>query len=144
MSVNNVELTKDKAPEAFAKFFHDKVNDIVNNTIIDENIHNGFKKLNSENLFFMSSTDLKECIKNIKIKNCEGYDRIPQRVIVDGFNTLKTPLEALFNKIYHQKTIPEQWLISKITPIHKKVLKHQSKTIDLLQTSVPRRSYLSV
>ena len=81
---------------------------------------NGFKKINSKDKFFMSSTDLKECIKNIKIKNCEGYDRIPQRVLVDGYTILETPLGVLFEKIYNQKTIPQQWLISKITPIHKK------------------------
>ena len=32
---------------------------------------------------------------------------------------LGTPC-ALFNKIYHQKSIPEQWLMAKITPVHKK------------------------
>ena len=37
MSVNNIEIPKDKAPEAFAKFFHDKVKDNVNDILIDEN-----------------------------------------------------------------------------------------------------------
>ena len=68
----------------------------------------------------MSSTDLKECIKGIKIKNCEGYDRIPQRILADGSTILETPLGELFSKIYNQRSIPQQWLVSKIIPIHKK------------------------
>ena len=37
---------------------------------------------------------------------------------------LINPLATLFDKIYHQNTIPDQWLIAKITPIHKKGPKH--------------------
>ena len=36
---------------------------------------------------FMTSDDILKCIKDIKIKNTEGYDRIPQRIIVDGIST---------------------------------------------------------
>ena len=68
----------------------------------------------------MSSSDVEECVKNIKIKNCEGYDRIPQRILVDGITVLINPLRILFSKIYNQKSVPQQWLISKIVPIHKK------------------------
>ena len=50
-------------------------------------------------------------MSDIKIKNSEGYDRLPQRIIVDGATVLINPLTTLFNKIYHQKTIPDQWLI---------------------------------
>ena len=59
-------------------------------------------------------------MKTIKTKNSEGYDRIPQRTQVDGANILIGPLGKLFEKIYNQKKIPEQWLISKIIPTHKK------------------------
>ena len=56
----------------------------------------------------------------MKPKNCEGHDRIPLRFIADGMQILIKPLTVLFNKIYQQKKIPEQWLISKVIPIHKK------------------------
>ena len=68
----------------------------------------------------MTSTDILECLKSIKNKNCEGYDRIPQRILHDGANELITPLTGLFQRIYTQKSIPEQWSISKVIPIHKK------------------------
>ena len=120
MFMNNIEIPKTEIPQAFADYFSNKVNIIVNEVTIDNEIYNGYKKVNSENKFFMSSTEIKECIKNIKIKNCEGYDRIPQRILSDGFTILSNPLRVLFSKIYHQKSIPEQWLISKIIPIRKK------------------------
>ena len=117
---NNIEINNGKIPEAFAELFSNKVKNIANEVAIDNEIHNGFKKINSENQFFMSSADVEECVKNIKIKNCEGYDRIPQRILVDGITVLINPLRILFSKIYNQKSVPQQWLISKIVPIHKK------------------------
>ena len=42
------------------------------------------------------------------------------RILIDGIQILIKPMAILFNKIYEQKVIPEQWLISKIIPIHKK------------------------
>ena len=43
---------------------------------------------------------IRECIKTIKIKNKEGFDRIPQRVLVDGCENLFEPLAELFELIY--------------------------------------------
>ena len=68
----------------------------------------------------MTESDIKECIRSIKVKNSEGYDRIPQRVLVDGEAQLLKPLSHLFYRIYQEKCVPEQWLVSKIIPIHKK------------------------
>ena len=123
MFVNNNKIPKTETAQAFANFFLSKVRKIVNEVTINNSIYNGNKKINSENHFFMSSTDLKECIKSIKIKNCEGYDRILQRILADGTTILETPLGILFSKIYMQRSIPQQWLVSKIIPIHKKDLK---------------------
>ena len=66
----------------------------------------------------------------MKIKNCKGHDRIPQRIIIDGIELLKAPLAVLFDKIYNTKAIPEQWLISKVIPIHKKVAFRTLKITD--------------
>ena len=75
----------------------------------------------------MSRTEILDVIASIKTKNCEGFDRIPQRVLVDGADVLIHPLTVLFSKIYTQKKLPEQWLISKIIPIHKKGPKNEIK-----------------
>ena len=60
------------------------------------------------NLMFMSSKNLLKCIKDITLKNTEGYDRIPQRIIVDGKRNLIVPLSHLFELIYNTKCIPKQ------------------------------------
>ena len=41
-------------------------------------------------------------------------------LLVDGIDYLIEPFSKLFNLIYTTKQIPEQWLISKIIPVHKK------------------------
>ena len=58
--------------------------------------------------------------KKLKLKNTEGYDRIPQRILIDGKDVLNKPLSNLFKLIYKDQVIPGQWLISKIIPVHKK------------------------
>ena len=98
MFVNNIEIPKTETQQAFAQFFSNKVNNIVNEVTINNKIYNGCRKVNSENHFFMSSTDLKECIKNIKIKNCEGYGHIAQRILSDGATIFQTPLGVIFQK----------------------------------------------
>ena len=61
-----------------------------------------------------------EAISLIKQKNCEGMDRIPQRIIVDGISILIKPLSKLFSSIYTNSEIPEQWLMAKVAPVFKK------------------------
>ena len=62
---------------------------------------------------FMTEENVRKAIETIKLKNCEGSDRIPQRLLVDGINVLIKPLTVLFNKIYAQRKLPSQWLLSK-------------------------------
>ena len=62
---------------------------------------------------------VKEVLSSLKIKNAEGYDRILQRVLVDGANYLIKSFEGLFERIYYHKTVPGQWLVSKTMPIFK-------------------------
>ena len=120
---NKVKLDPANHATAFANFFSNKVNTIVNQTHVDPGVYNGLPKINCECSFFMSPADILECLKTIKTKNCEGFDRIPQRVLSDGAEYLITPLGGLFKRIYEQKTIPQQWSVSKVIPIHKKGLK---------------------
>jgi hypothetical protein len=68
----------------------------------------------------MTQENIAECIKSIKIKNNEGFDRIPQRVLVDGISNILSPLTALFQLIFNERKVPDQWIVSKIIPIFKK------------------------
>ena len=46
---------------------------------------------------------------------------------MDGISALMEPFGKLFNLIYNTNTIPEQWAMSKIIPIHKKGDKNNIK-----------------
>ena len=60
---------------------------------------------------FMDPISVKECMQSLKIKNLEGYDRIPKRVLVDGVEQFVGAFSGLFQRIYTQLKIPDQWLI---------------------------------
>ena len=87
------------------------------------------------NKMFMDEDSVRECIATIKLKNTEGFDRIPQRILVDGASVLTKPMCELFSKIYYQRAVPKQWLVSKTMPIFKnKCEKRKFPTTDLLHT----------
>ena len=121
MNKNGLRIEKSDIPDAFADFFNDKVQGIVNETIIDPKVYNGKRKLNAPSENFMTHGEILKAVQTLKTKNCEGHDRLPQRILTDGISVLIAPLSELFQKIYEHKTIPEQWLISKTIPIYKKM-----------------------
>ena len=120
MYLSNLPISIKDLPDSFAESFISKVNSIVDQQTISDNVYNGVRKIESTTTNFMTEIEILKAIKSMKPKNCEGHDRIPLRILIDGIQILIAPLSTLFNKIYNQKKIPEQWLISKIIPIHKK------------------------
>ena len=86
---------------------------------IDDGVFNGNKKINAAESMFMDTNSIKHYLMSLKNKNSEGMDRIPQRILLDGADILVEPLARLFNLIYYEKKIPDQWLIAKTTPIFK-------------------------
>ena len=58
-------------------------------------------------------------MKGLKIKNCEGFDRIPLRILTEGAEFLLKPITKLMQIIYTTKTVPDQWRIAKVIPTHK-------------------------
>ena len=118
--LNGNKVPQGEQAQVFADYFSNKVNTIASEASISNNVFNGNKKVTCLPTQFMSCTNILECLKEIKTKNCEGYDRIPQRILSDGAELLVFPLTTLFEKIYSQKKIPEQWSIAKVIPIHKK------------------------
>jgi hypothetical protein len=107
-------------PAAFADFFKSKVANLEENLTTHNDVYNGRKFINSEEINFMTEDKVAECLNELKIKNCEGYDRIPMRILKDGASILRSPLSTLFGLIYKEKEIPEQWKVAKVIPLHKK------------------------
>ena len=120
MSLDNVPINETDLPETFAKFFKNKVQKIVDEQKISDSVYNGKRKIWTTDHHFMSLNNIIAAVKTLKSKTCEGHDRIPLKILKDGIDILKLPLSYLFNQIYLEKKIPEQWQIAKITPILKK------------------------
>ena len=120
---NKIKIDPKNLSNKFAEFFSNKVSQITNHTQIDPGVYNGIPKFNEVDHFFMTSVDIMESIKSIKCKNSEGFDRIPQRILIDGAEILLPAFTGLFRRIYFQKKIPDQWSVAKVIPIHKKGLK---------------------
>jgi hypothetical protein len=69
-------------------------------------------------------------------KNCEGYDQISQRVLLNELEYSQKPLSVLFKIIYKPRMSPEQWLIAKFSLSSKWGILLKLKFTDLLQTCV--------
>ena len=90
---NNMYCNEKKIPEkevanCFAAYFEEKVDKIVKNATIDPDVYNGKTKFVAADDNFMSPWDVLECAKQLKIKNCEGYDGIPQCFLIDGISII--------------------------------------------------------
>ena len=77
----------------------EKVDEIVKNANIDVNVYN--RKMAVADGNFMTPVEIYECVK--QLKKCEGYDRISQRILIDGIVILINPLSHLFILIYRDK-----------------------------------------
>ena len=89
---NEHEVIMDELPDQFAKHFKTKVSNLTTENNIQQNVYNGRQKIYANNYNFMDKQSVIEAISSIKIKNCEGYDRIPQRILVDGIKYLSPHL----------------------------------------------------
>ena len=82
MRINNTLVAGHDIAEQFAIFFEKEVARIVGETAVNQNVYNGRSKMAADPLMFMTSPKISEYIKDLKLKNTEGYDRIPQRILV--------------------------------------------------------------
>ena len=77
MTLNSVDVSGQNIAECFASFFDGKVGNIVRETVINPMVYNGHRKMLADNAMFMTSDKILECIDGLKLKNTEGFDRIP-------------------------------------------------------------------
>jgi hypothetical protein len=108
MFKSNIKINSEDLAEKFASYFDSKVRDISSETLPSEMVYNCKHKLIPEEMHFMTELEIKECILSLKIKNTEDFDRLPQRIIIDGVNILLRPFTGLFHLIYKYKKLPQQ------------------------------------
>ena len=103
MFKNKIEIPKDDQADVFSCFFDNKIKALLEATNIDQSVYNGKNLTTCANKMFMDRASIRECILSLKVKNNEGFDRIPQRILVDGIDNLLSPLTYLFQLIYKKK-----------------------------------------
>ena len=107
LTLNNIPVNDIDLPNAFSDYFHNKVHTMRQNLAICPNVYNGKCKLIVDSKFFMSESDVDLAMSTLKSKNCEGFDRIPVKILYDARVILEKTLASLFEKIHHENTIPE-------------------------------------
>jgi hypothetical protein len=125
LSVSGTNVDPDNMASAFAVFFHEKIVRFKTNIMGDRSVYNGCNKLIVRDRFFMNDNSIRECLSSLKPKVSEGFGCIPVKILFYACDLLLPTLTRLFKMIYLQKTIPNQWKISKIIPIFKKGNKNQ-------------------
>ena len=73
MKFENNSVPCSSRSDCFAGFFLEKIDSITNAVKADQSVFNGTRKIVADDLMFMNSNEVKKCIEDIKIKNCEGY-----------------------------------------------------------------------
>ena len=105
--------------DLFCKFFNNKTNTIIKNNPYNRSVYNGRKLINNTLTNPFTIDEVIKILKEIPIKNCSGYDRVPLRVFNDGKYLLAPTILSLMNKIWHTEAIPEIWKMTKTQPLHK-------------------------
>jgi hypothetical protein len=65
----------------FTNHFCNKIGNILNDVNINDDVYNGVKKVEALNKNSMDLQYVKECIASLKIKNTEGFNKIPQSAV---------------------------------------------------------------
>ena len=92
LTFNDFPVPETETANAFASYFHNKIVKLKDGLLIDDNVYNGKHKILVGDRFFMQQVDVANCINTLKPKNCEGFDRIPIRIICDAKKFLLPPL----------------------------------------------------
>jgi hypothetical protein len=103
LMVNGLLVPFESKADSFAKFFHNKINIIKRTCDIKNAVYNGNRKILVDNRFFMCESDIIECLDSVEPKNCEGFDRMPVRILSDANQFLVPPLTILFRKFTNKK-----------------------------------------
>lgn len=127
LTYNDIELTNpvdivNNFSKYFASVFNKNDNLNSNGNIKDNNLQSTLNtKISNEfiNINFISESDIKQAIKELKANFTCGLDRIPSFFIKDCSPVLIEPLLILFNKCINCKIFPDVWKSTRVCPVYK-------------------------
>ena len=75
---NEQEIKNSELPDAFAKHFKAKVENLTNENNMNRNVYNGRKKIMANNFNFMNQQNVLEAISSIKLKIVKAMTIFPK------------------------------------------------------------------
>ena len=72
-------------------------------------------------------SEVENHLKNLDINKSPGPDHLSPRILKECALELSNSLCNLFNKSFHSGSLPSDWKIAHIIPVHKKGPKHKKK-----------------
>ena len=121
MKLNGTKITQnsEKATE-FMNCFTSKVISVRESTRVEPEVFNGQQEIFAGCRNFFEESLVREVLKEMRASKSFGPDRIPMTFYHDGNEQLTVNLSQLFQKIYQEMKIPDQWKCSRILPLLKK------------------------
>ena len=101
--------------EIFNKFFCDQFSDCSKYDIPVE-----FNRFNDDSSFFINCSTVLNFLRKVKPNKAIGPDGISGYILKHCASSLNYPLCLLFSKAYFSGTLPNDWKIANVVPIHKK------------------------
>ena len=121
VSQDKKAVTDKEKAYLFADYFNEKVESIKVNHVASDQAYCGKRKiLNTYDDNWITVELVNKVMTSLKLKRCEGYDRIPLVFYVDAKDLLLGPITTLMRKIINSGEVPEQWKIAKVLPLLKK------------------------
>ena len=68
MHLDNEKIEEEDIADAFADFFENKIKDLLEEISIDDEVYNGERKIHTTCYNFMTSPNIEEAIRSLKIK----------------------------------------------------------------------------
>ena len=111
---------KEKA-EALGKFFQQvfTVEDLINPPTLENRDYD-----HPLNNIHITPESVRKKLSNLKVHKSPGPDGLHPRILKELESTLATPLAIIFNKMITSSSLPEDFKIGEIIPIHKKGNRH--------------------
>jgi hypothetical protein len=121
---NGQETTTDKGKaDIFNKFFGSVFTEPNDN----EDLPNLENKVNeSLGRIQLEEIEVEKALSELDPSKSAGLDNIPTTVLKQCAQSIKIPLTKLFNRSLAEGTVPTQWKVAKICPVHKKGSKEEA------------------
>ncbi|CAK1581103.1 unnamed protein product [Parnassius mnemosyne] len=120
-SYKGAEVTGQDAANAFAEYFGSVFHNEkpLLNYVDAENAANSQNNVMPISVRQVDESDFRLAIRRLKPRSAGGPDRIPAFLVKDCAPALRSPLLFIFNLSLRQAKYPEQWKLSRVTPVPK-------------------------